>query len=90
MHFLGKLARHEQRHLDGPRVAVIVKWTSRRQSALVLVGSDVGVAKDGVRIAELPKKIRVLDPDGEPVAASGRFFVTTETVDPYHLLLDIF
>lgn len=40
-----------------------------------------------VELVALPSDVQVLA-DGEVVEATGRFFITTETLDPYHLLID--
>ena len=32
---------------------------------------------------------RVTLPDGEVLNATGKFFVTAETINPYHLILDV-
>ena len=34
-------------------------------------------------------KEQVLSPDGESILPTGRFFATAETINPYHLVLDI-
>jgi len=40
-----------------------------------------------MRPRQLEVDVQVLA-DGEVVEATGRFFITTETLDPYHLLID--
>ena len=32
---------------------------------------------------------QVLSPDGESIQPTGRFYATAETINPYHLVLDI-
>ena len=44
--------------------------------------------KTGSYVRVLPEKIAVVDEAGETVPASGQFYVTSESIDPYHLLID--
>lgn len=44
----------------------------------------------GTELCPLPDDVEVVDVEGAPVLALGKFHVTTETFDPFHLLTDIF
>ena len=48
----------------------------------------VVMVKAGTLLAPLEDEV-VLTPDGESVRPSGRFFTTVETIDPYHMVLDV-
>lgn len=44
--------------------------------------------KTGSYVRAVPEKISVVDEDGKKIQASGQFYVSSESIDPYHLLLD--
>lgn len=48
------------------------------------------VLREGTKMIPLPKNMEIVDEDGDPIEATGRFYVTEETIDPYHLVTDIF
>lgn len=50
--------------------------------------APIVMVKEGTFLVPLDEEL-VLAPDGEPIPPSGRFFATAETIDPYHLVLDI-
>lgn len=50
---------------------------------------EVNLIKPGSYVRLLPEKISVTDENGDKVPASGRFYVTSESIDPYHLLIDV-
>lgn len=49
----------------------------------------VALIKPGTYVRLVPEKINVVDESGGVIPASGRFYVTSETIDPYHLLIDV-
>lgn len=49
----------------------------------------IGFIGPGNPLSYLAEGTRVLDPNGEDCPATGRFAVTLETMNPYHLLTDI-
>lgn len=78
------------RKLDHPRVGVLVKRSGRKDYQIVPGEDSVAVYKAGLSIKELEPGERILSPDGEPVTATGRFFLSCETIDPFHLVFDLF
>lgn len=56
---------------------------------LIVVGGVEFVAPD-TRIAVLPDGYEVQTMDGETIRPSGTFYITSETINPYHLLMDVF
>lgn len=49
---------------------------------------EIFVMRTGSYVRALPEKIAVVDGDGEKLCPSGQFYVTSESIDPYHLLID--
>jgi len=70
-----------------PYAAVRVEVVSLRPCVL-RVTEDILVLKRGVRLAKLPTDVQVLGDDTR-VRASGEFYISTETFDPYHALTDV-
>lgn len=92
MHFLKKSEVHA-RTLGKPRACVNVKVEGRDR--LVVCGGDDGkhgvfVAKIDSQWSELPERIKVVGPDGKVIKPSKgkQFYVSTETFDPFHALLE--
>lgn len=71
-----------------PYAAVQVERTGVRPPVLTVVG-PVRLVRPGTLLSPLPPDLRVVDPEGVSIAAAGRFYLTTETCDPYHLLVDV-
>lgn len=77
------------RRLTKPFACVTV--TVQKKGVLVIKPNSFGVAQSGVLFAELPEKWKVVDPDPdetEPVLPSRQFYISVETIDPYHILID--
>ena len=70
-----------------PYAAVRVERTGGRPAVLTVVG-PVRFVTLGTLLLELPAEVRVVDGEGAPVAPSGRYYITQDTCDPYHLLVD--
>lgn len=34
--------------------------------------------------------IKIVDNEGNVIEATGRYYITAETINPYHLVIDIF
>lgn len=47
------------------------------------------LVKPGTLLVELDDEQRVTLPDGEVLNPTGKYFVTAETINPYHLILDV-
>lgn len=96
MHFLRKNenpgwgARHTTRVLAAVRVR---HETVDREDRLVLdpdpEADPFSFVKPGTALVKLPDRVPVLAPDGSRIKTSHQFWVTTETFNPYHLVLDI-
>lgn len=53
-------------------------------------GEPLVMVKEGSLITPLEDDEIVVSKDGENVRPTGRFFRTAETIDPYHIILDMF
>ena len=53
-------------------------------------GEPVILVKKGCAIIPLKPSEIVVNKDGEIVKPTGRFYRTAETIDPYHVVLDMF
>jgi hypothetical protein len=71
-----------------PLASVMCEW---KDGSLVLVkGDSIRLAKPGLSVALLPKHVAVRDPYMLRRLNPGRqFWVSVDTFDPYHLILDI-
>ena len=78
------------RTLESPHAAVKV----RRKGNAFIVDPEfevpVIVVKAGTKMIPLDTNERVVDPDGNEVPAAGRFYRSAETIDPFHLIFDMF
>lgn len=85
-------ARQVLQHLNHNRVAVRCTHAYRSKQYVLLPGREdsVVIIKAGCPIMELCDGETVVTVDGEKVQPTGRFFITAETIDPYHYLFDIF
>lgn len=95
MHFLRENERGHYRCTTRPIAAVRVKFeTVDKARVLVMCGPDegkspLGVLRPDVRIAALPADVKILDPETrKPIKRSKQFWVTAETFDPYHMVID--
>ena len=75
-----------------PYAGITVKHiTGRTKNHYVLtdeVGDTIVRVKKDTLLCELPRDT-VLDDKKQPIPPSGRYFITSETSDPYHIVLDI-
>lgn len=74
-------------HLDSPRICVTAKRVGNR---LVIVPDSIGILRADTPLFWLDEKFEVVSEDGQPVKPTGRFAVTAQTIDPYHVVTDIF
>ena len=86
MHFLRKAEREPLFWLPRPWAAVCVQVNKNE----LVVQSEMFVAKGGIALGLLPERFRVVSGDGEIVlpTSGARFFISLETFDPCHLLLE--
>lgn len=52
------------------------------------VGEPLTSVKAGTLLVELEEE-NVCNPDKQAIQPTGRFYRTAETIDPYHVILDI-
>lgn len=52
-------------------------------------GEPIIFVRAGASVVPLDEKCEIVSKDGEIVRASHRFYRTAETIDPYHVVLDI-
>lgn len=52
-------------------------------------GEPVVFVKKGTLVTPIGYDEVVVSKDGESVRPTGRFFRTAETIDPYHIILDL-
>jgi len=55
----------------------------------MLQPGEISVLKADAQLALVPEDVVVVDPDGKAIKAAGKFYVTVETIDPYHAVVDI-
>lgn len=74
-------------HLTRPRAVVTVRYEAPN---LLRVQPDmpIGVVKPDVGMVPVPDRIKVVDPKGKAIRPSGKFLVSTESFNPYHLVAD--
>jgi uncharacterized SAM-binding protein YcdF (DUF218 family) len=85
-HFLGGGVRGIHESVVRRPYACVKVELGGKTTLRVLPG--VFFVKAGSYVRALPEKIVVVDEAGETVTASGQFYVTSESIDPYHLLID--
>lgn len=67
-----------------------VRVVSRGRLAVDPGPRGLELLASGTELCPLPEDVEVVDAEGEPVLAVGTFHVTTATLDPFHLLTDLF
>lgn len=89
-HFLSSDKYGYSRFTTKPYACVKVQTVrvGRKVQLQIVPENSIFVMKVDTGLRQLPKDIPIVGPDGEVCAASGEFFVTTETFDPYHLVID--
>lgn len=98
MHFLRKNEMRDARTLLQLRAGVRVKLIGKESEQQLVVDvrededaeSPLIILKHDVQVAPLPDRVKVFDPiENKQIKPSGRFFVSTETFDPYHVVCDM-
>lgn len=72
-----------------PRACVKVMKKNTRQGVLYVVQPGIFIIDGSVKVMELTKG-KVVDEDGNELPATGKYLITSETIDPYHLVTDYF
>jgi len=68
----------------------MVRVEKTRSPCTLRIQDGIHVMKPDAHIAPLPDGTVVLHVDGSVCEPTGRFYVTTESFDPMHMLTDIF
>lgn len=75
--------------INKTRVAVQVERIGRTRSFRVIPDS-ICMINQGTLVANLPDDWKIVNEDGKEIKPAGRFLISTETIDPYHLVVDMF
>jgi hypothetical protein len=59
-----------------------------REGKKLVVSGGIDLARPDTVWAALPEDMKILSESGEEIKPSGRFLVTVESIDPYHLVTD--
>lgn len=90
MHVLTLDEARGERAIRRPYAAVMVEAKRTRGGViLTVVPGSIFIAKADVLVVPLPKRFRVVDPDGNEIEPAYGFAITTETFDPCHGVFDI-
>ena len=81
--------------LNKERVGVKVeRFGSKREHKYKITEDSIVMVKSGTLVMPvdfLSDDFKVYDKEEkEVIEPTGRFFITAETIDPYHIILDIF
>ncbi|KJD42797.1 hypothetical protein [Paenibacillus terrae] len=79
------LQGHFSKSLHKPYAAVQVK---REGKKLIIVPETVFISRADTMYITLPAEYQVISQDGDVISASGLFMISSETFDPYHVLID--
>jgi len=91
VHFLTQFKSWRDEAIGKPRAAVVVEVEKKRAPCTLRVqDGSICILKSDAIMAPLPDGVVVRSADGKPIKPTGRFFVSTESFDPYHLLTDVF
>lgn len=75
--------------LEQKRVAVKVQRINSHSTKYKIIPGSICFIKDGALVSERPKSI-IVDEDGNEIKPEGKFLWTAETIDPFHLVTDMF
>ncbi|QHW35564.1 hypothetical protein GZH47_32280 (plasmid) [Paenibacillus rhizovicinus] len=68
-----------------PYAAVRVK---RKGKNLTVENGGIMIVSADTKFTELPSDMNVISEEQLPIPASGRFLISTETIDPFHIVID--
>ena len=72
--------------LGKPYVAVKVQVKGNK---LIVLPEGVSILNPETKISILPQKFKVFDCDGEEINPTKNFYITANTINPYHFLIDM-
>jgi hypothetical protein len=90
LHFITQFGSVRGDVVGKPWACVTVRVERSRRPCTLRIQEGIFVLKHDTLIVPLPDGVVVLQPDGKRCKPTGRFYVTTESFDPCHLLTDIF
>lgn len=94
-HFL--LSKEKDQSMPTSRLiaGAAVRYQKRGRDRLLVVCTPddvehaIAVMKMGTQMAPVPNSVKVVDPETrKTIRASHRFWVTLETFDPFHMVID--
>lgn len=71
------------------RIAVKVERIKGKKQYQIIPG-EIFIIKSNTKVAELSGDYEIINEDEEKMLPTGKFLITTETIDPYHLIIDMF
>ncbi len=74
--------------IEEKRAAVMVKRINDRSCRFRIIPGSICCIEKGTLMAERPE-FQIIDDDGDKVEPAGKFLWTAETIDPFHLVIDI-
>lgn len=75
--------------LRNPRAAVKVKRVDNRKQLYEVVQGEVFIVPAGTTMLVRPDA-QVVDDKGQELEPTGRYLFTAETINPFHLVVDMF
>lgn len=69
-----------------PHAAVQVERVNKGKYKII--PGSISILRPDTIIVELPDSIQIIDEDGEEIKAVNNFYISTSTIDPYHMVLD--
>ena len=69
---------------------LVCNLISQRPHAVLEISGDVKIARINSHWHHLPKGTVVQGPDGTLFPAIGRYYISAETLDPVHAIIDVF
>lgn len=75
--------------IEKDRAAVKVQRVGKSKLYRI-VPDSLCVMKQGTLASNLADDYKIIDENGEELNATGEFMISSETIDPYHLVVDIF
>lgn len=77
------------RRIGQEKVAVKVEKIKGTKQYRIVPG-EISIVRSDAVVAELPRDYAIVNDVGEEVKPMGNFLITTETIDPYHFVIDMF
>lgn len=81
--------------LTTPRAGVLVERFGDKRKHLYRIAKDeplclIKPLTTLLPLTEVCANAQIIDNDGQPIPAIGKFYITAETIDPYHIVTDWF